>query len=171
MPAIQALLGSGKRMGFTIRSTDFSSAGHGSGVTNDGTNGFTTGPSVYGVGNQEYIIQPGGSFNTILWDSIYALYVSNRLTINNSTGYVFNVAWGPGSSTSSGKAMLGIYFPNGPGNYYNIQLSPIDTNDGTWQTGGQDLYQHPLAAIGTFNFPATFTLYRPIISNPANWYC
>ena len=170
MPAIQALLGSGGTNSFTINPSDFSGFGYGPGVSPDGTNGFVTESPAYGVGKQEYIIQSGGSFNTRLWDSIYSIYIRNGLPIDNTAGYVFNVKWGPGSSITNGKAMIGAYF-NGPGSYNNIQLSPIDTSDSTWQTGGQNINLNPLALLGTFIFPATFTLYKPIISNPSNWWC
>jgi len=152
---------------FTVYSTDIVSYGQGTNITANGTSGFDSGPSQTGVGNQEYIIQDNMSQR--LKDEILGLFISEGLS-TNSTGYVFDVTWGPGSTITNGKAMIGYYW-NGGTNYGNIQLSPISTANNDWMTSGQNMFTSPLAAVGTFNFPATFTLYKPIISNPSNWYC
>ena len=60
-------------------------------------------------------------------------------------------------------------------NYGVLDIGPVSTATNNWQTGGQDIYNsgsNPaglLSAQGTYNFPATFTLYQPVIQNNASW--
>jgi hypothetical protein len=154
---------------FTINSTDFTNYGNGPEITPNGTNGFDSGPGQLGVGRQEYIIS-SYEMSQELIDSIINLFTVEEL-LTDSTGYVFNVTWGPGSTIINGKAMIGYYYDSIGPYYGNIQLSPISTENNDWMTSGQNMYDSPLAALGTFNFPATFTLYKPIISNPSHWWC
>ena len=154
---------------FTINSTDFTNYGNGPEITPNGTNGFDSGPGQSGVGRQEYIIS-SYEMSQELIDSIINLFTVEEL-LTDSTGYVFNVTWGPGSTIINGNAMIGYYYDSIGPNYGNIQLSPISTENDDWMTSGQNMFDLPLAALGTFNFPATFTLYKPIISNPSHWWC
>ena len=154
---------------FTINSTDFISYGNGPDITPNGTSGFDSGPGQSGVGRQEYIIG-NNDMSQELIDSIINLFTVEGLS-TDSTGYVFNVTWGPGSTIPNGKAMIGYYYESSGPYYGNIQLSSISTENNDWMTSGQNMFDLPLAALGTFNFPATFTLYKPIISNPSHWWC
>jgi hypothetical protein len=154
---------------FTINYTDFISYGNGPDITPNGTSGFDSGPGQSGVGRQEYIIG-NNDMSQELIDSIINLFTVEGLS-TDSTGYVFNVTWGPGSTIPNGKAMIGYYYESSGPYYGNIQLSSISTENNDWMTSGQNMFDLPLAALGTFNFPATFTLYKPIISNPSHWWC
>jgi len=85
--------------------------------------------------------------------------------LTDGTSYIFNVTWGAGSSISSGKAILGF---NSSGPY--LFMSAVYTGDTNWQTPGQNILSGgPMAAAGTFNLPATFSLYVPVIQNGSQW--
>jgi hypothetical protein len=96
--------------------------------------------------------------------SALATTISNYVTAqginpNNSTGYVYNVTWGAGSTIASGLAKLGFYDGNGdPASaYFDIQT--IDPTDTTWQNNNTN---DGTSLVGTFLFPATFTIYSPL---------
>ena len=140
--------------------------------TNDFVN-FTTGGNVYasnvsGFGNN------GGS-NLI--DDTYVLYTPIGNIVNdaalvadsvsmdyNTYAYAWNVTW---ADNSTGMVRLGIDTV-GSGGYGQIIISPIDTTNTAWQSG--DEYGSS-SKSGTFNFPATFTPYTPIVElgNHSAW--
>ena len=93
-----------------------------------------------------------------------ATAISNYVTAqgidpNNSTGYVYNVTWGAGSTITSGLAKLGFYDGNGDpaAAYFDIQT--IDPTDTDYQ---QNNTNNGTSLVGTFLFPATFTIYSPL---------
>jgi hypothetical protein len=137
---------------FTIGTTDFVN--------------FTTGGNVYasnvtGFGNN------GGSN---LVDDTYILYTASGNIVNdaatvansvsmdyNTYAYAWNVTW---ADNSTGKVRLGIDTV-GSGGYGQIIISPIDTTNTAWESGNA---YGSSSKSGTFNFPATFTPYTPIVA-------
>lgn len=140
---------------FTITSEDLSSPflyynSYSSYDTNGFTSANTPNPYIYnGVG---YYI------STALENAITAAYSVAGLSFSSS--YAWNVAWTTGGS---GIARIGF---NGP-NPNTIVIAPIDTTDTRWQSGNTN----SALKIGTFAFPATFSLYSPAtpISGNNNW--
>ena len=145
---------------FTLASTEFTTFGYIGGVTPNGTLGWT-GPGTDNVGLEGYVADDFvGSKAT----DIQTFFTDNGLLID-STAYIFNVTWGAGSSIASGKVMLG--FDN---SFQRLFISAVYTGNNNWQTPGQNISSGgPMATAGTFNFPATFSLYTPTIANSTSW--
>lgn len=145
-----------KDLGFTISSTDFSSFGYGGGVAPIGTSGFTTdglqsaGISLYSLSN--FV---GGK------DTEIQTYFTDNSLLTSFNAYIFNATWGPGSSTSSNKVIIGFN-----GTY--LYIAPIYTGDNNWQTPGQNNSSIDSVA-GTWKFPATFSLYIPTTQQGNDW--
>jgi hypothetical protein len=141
---------------FTLSSTDFTDWGYGGGVTPNGTSGFTT-DGLYDAGTSLY-----GPYNFVgnKGTEINAFFNNNGL-LTNSTGYIFDVMWGAGSSIPSGKVLMGFY---GTG----LRIAPINTSNNNWQTPGQSNFDIESIA-GTFNFTATFILYSPTTAQGTSW--
>ena len=93
--------------------------------------------------------------------SAVSSYVSQYgINPNNTSGYVYNVTWGAGSSIISGLVKIGF---NANSSYMLIQaIDPADTN---WQQDGNN---SGTSLVGTFLFPATFTIYQPL-TNKSGW--
>ena len=121
----------------------------------NGTNGFTDNAS-QGAGGCIYVFNATGT----LAATLDAYWAANGLD-KDGGGYVFNVAWGPGSSGSS-LALVGYE------SYNQVLIGPLDPTGGAYQTQGLDNYSVP-AAAGTYNFPATFTLYQPKTKHNNDW--
>jgi hypothetical protein len=90
--------------------------------------------------------------------------ISNYVTalgINptNSQGYVYAVSWGAGSSISSGLAKLGFYNGSGDTTQSYVDIQTIDPTDTNWQNNNSSA---GTSLVGTFLFPATFTIYSPL---------
>lgn len=99
--------------------------------------------------------------STSLVNAISNAYQSIGLDPNNSTGYVWNVTWGAGSSIASGLVKFGFY---APGTYFDMQtIDPTDTNYQQQNTN------NGTSLAGTFLFPATLTPYLPLIDK--NGWC
>ena len=142
---------------FTLASTEFEVLGGGN-TTRNGLLGWT-GTGTHPVGAE--LVNVNTFVGSKLTD-IQTFFSDNGL-LTDGTAYIFNVTWGAGSSISSGKVMLGCVLSQ-------LLISAVYTGDNNWQIPGQDIYSGgPMAAAGTFNFPATFSLYTPTISNPSNW--
>jgi hypothetical protein len=77
----------------------------------------------------------------------------------NSTGYVYNVTWGTGSTISSGLVKIGFYNGNGDHTQAAIDFQPIDPTDTTWQNNNNN---SGTSLVGTFLFPATFSIHAPL---------
>jgi hypothetical protein len=73
-------------------------------------------------------------------------------------GIVCSVAWGPGSTVSNGFAKV-AYDSN---NSHMIRISTIDPTDTDYLTNDNNS-GNSTSLVGTFNFPATFTILTPII--------
>lgn len=144
---------------FSLASTEFTNFGYG-GVTPDGLLGWT-GTGAQPVGRELY---QAYNFVGSKATDIQTFFTDNGLLTDN-TSYIFNVTWGAGSSITSGKVMLAF---NSSAQY--LFISAVYTGDNNWETPGQDILNGgPMATAGTFNFPATFSLYTPTIANSANW--
>jgi hypothetical protein len=98
------------------------------------------------------------------------MYKANSLNTPNNTNttdfnaYIFNVTW---ADSSTGKVRMS-WQPDG---YLKISVVNTATND--WQTADPGTYPGPtnLTLAGTFNFPAVFTPYTPLIESSGNFWC
>lgn len=125
-------------------------------IGTNGVDGFenTAAETWLGEGYYAWGLNPNAVAN------ITAAYLAAGLNPTNSTGYVWNVTWGPGSSIASGLAKVG-FNANGP--YIDIQT--IDPTDTRWQEQNNN---NGTSLVGTFLFPATFTIYSPL-TNKSGW--
>lgn len=156
--------------GFTISPSDFTQAGWGAGIVANTPTGFTNN-GTNGPGENVYAPSLGalnGAPSPAKLNELIAFWAANGLVSNGSNSYIFNVAWGPGSSPQSDKVVLSLY--EDP-NYASLNIGTVSTATDAWQTGGQDIYNNGVlfSAQGTYNFPATFSLYQPLITNNASW--
>ena len=78
---------------------------------------------------------------------------------STGTGYMWNVTWAAGSNIANGLVNFGFFDGSGPGDAY-FAVQPINPAGNAWQTPGA--VGNTLA--GLFNFPATFTIYTPLIN-------
>ena len=92
--------------------------------------------------------------------TISAAITQAGLNPANSTGYIWSVTWGAGSSVGSGYVKFG--FSSG-GGYFDIPA--VDPADADWQIPGNT---NGTTLVGTFLFPATFTQYLPL-TNKGGW--
>jgi hypothetical protein len=150
----------GTSVSFTIASADILGAGYP--IYQDTT--------PLGTGGRD------GFQNTAAQNNLYQGYYANNLdpalvtaisnyvtalgiSPTNSTGYVYNVSWGAGSSISSGLVKLGFYNGNGNTTQSYVDIQTIDPTDTTYQ---QNNTNNGTTLVGTFLFPATFTIYSPL---------
>ena len=81
---------------------------------------------------------------------------------------MFNVAWGPSSTLSSGVVIMGLY-DYGDTNVV-LNMGVVNTSNPIWQTSGTGYYNGPIYTLaGTWNLPATFTIITPLIVNGNEW--
>lgn len=92
--------------------------------------------------------------------TISAAVTQAGLDPNNTTGYIWSVTWGTGSTISSGYVKFGY---SDSGGYFDIQT--VDPADPDWQLPGSG---NGTTLAGTFLFPATFTQYLPL-TNKGGW--
>jgi hypothetical protein len=144
---------------FTLHSTDFTSANYGNGCEGDLT-GFSIGGN---HGSTEACFNPNLTSAKIT--ELTNFFNDNGLSISGAS-YLFDVTWGPGSSTNTTRNVMVIINETS-----FLVTGTVDTNITGWNTPGQDpLYSSNLrAANGTFLFPATFTLIEPPIADTVNW--
>jgi hypothetical protein len=146
---------------FTINTSDIANLlGSNPGITTNGLLGFITAGGD-NITNQiiNYRLTPQKL------SEVTNLFNNNSLS-TNSEGYIFNVRWGAGSSITNGLVRIGL---NSTGNYFLIGV--IDTAYNDWYTNnapGDPV--NPILA-GTFNFPATFTVYIPVIQSESDYWC
>lgn len=90
---------------------------------------------------------------------IAAIWVQAGLNVNNA--YAWNISFASGGNVIARVALN----PNGINNA--IAIVPIDQSNTNWQSGNLG----GPTQVGTFTFPAVFTLYTPItqISNSGDW--
>jgi hypothetical protein len=145
---------------FTIQSSDF---GVGTQIylnTNpigvNGVDGFQNtapenwlGEGYYGQGlSGESLTQLTNAYNQL------------GFSLSNSTGYLWNVTWGSGSSINSGVVKFGAYVNGG-----TFDIQAIDTSDISYTNANNN---NGTSLVGTFLFPATFTIYTPL-TNKSGW--
>ena len=150
---------------FTVESADF---GNGQPIYQNttalganGTEGFenTASENWLGEGYYSYNLSPG------LVAAISAAYNTVGLPTNSSIGHLWNVTWGAGSTIASGVVKFGFYDGGGnPASAY-IDIQAIDTADTNYQQPNNNA---GTSLVGTFLFPATFTIYNPL-TNKGNW--
>lgn len=154
---------------FTLSPSDFTTAGAGYNIVVNGSNGFTNNGS-QGPGNNVYNVYLGShdGGDPTKATEIYNYFVNNGLSTNSSASYIFDVSWGAGGSPTSSKVVMSLNYVNSI--YIYLYIGTVYTGDNVWQTGGQDIFNNVLkSAPGTYNLPATFTLYSPLITDNGNW--
>jgi hypothetical protein len=77
----------------------------------------------------------------------------------NAEGYVYNVTWAAGSTIGSGLAKFGFYNGSGDPTQSYVDIQTIDPTDTDYQI---DNSNSGTSLVGTFLFPATFTIYSPL---------
>jgi hypothetical protein len=140
---------------FTITSSDFSGYGSGYGVTPNGTLGFTNA----GVSNTIDSLYSLNTPNGTIASQINTVFTNAGMN-QNYDGYLFNVTWGPGS-TSSTLVRLG-WSSSGQ----QLFVSVIDPAYNGYLSGNSS----PSLA-GTFNLPATFTAVQPALLIAGSTWC
>ena len=160
-------------LSFTISPSDFANAGNGENIVTNTPTGFTNN-GTQGPGENYYAPLLGalnGGISPAKLDELRAFWAANGLTAN-SASYIFTATWDASSSPQSTKVVLSLF--DDP-NYGSLDIGTVTTASNAWQTGGQDIYNGGgdpaglISAQGTYNFPATFTLYRPLITNNSDW--
>ena len=154
---------------FTLSSSDFTQNYNGGGITSNTPIGFTNN-GTGGPGWNFYAPCLGalnGAPSPDKLNELIAFWAANGLAAA-SASYIFNVTWDGSSSPQSDKVVLTLY-PDS--NYGALDIGTVSTATADWQTGGQDIYNNGVlfSAQGTYNFPATFTLYQPTIQKSSNW--
>ena len=94
------------------------------------------------------------------------------IATNSSQGHLFLATWGAGSNYTGGPALsygiVKIGFTNGGGNdsYAQLLIQAVDYFvNSDWQQLNNN---NGTSLVGTFKFPATFTVYSPL-TNKSNW--
>jgi hypothetical protein len=144
---------------FTISTADISNLlGSNPGVTTNGLLGFIT------AGGDNIVNQIiNYQLTPTKLSEITNLFIANGVGINNE-GYIFNVTWGAGSSITNGIARIGV-------NSSQFLIGVVDTAYNDWYTNNAPGGPVNPSLAGTFNFPATFTLYTPLIQSESNYWC
>ena len=153
------------RPGFTIYSSDFAVAGFGYGNEGDNTvfgigGSYNSGQAFY---EPNFDINQGG--NIAKADQIRDYFLANGLTINDNS-YLFNVTYGPGSTVSSGIAVLSFYYYSNTAVY--LYMGTVDTTVPGWDTPGTNPFSLT-AQQGTFYLPFAFSVYNPITQDISSW--
>ena len=152
---------------FTISPSDFTNTNNGYGNEGDNT-GFGIGGS-HPAGEACYgaILDGSAGGSTAKSAEILAFWNAQGLTVNDNS-YLFDVSWGPGSSTNTTRNVVVMTFIYNNPNSTTLQLGVVDTNVTGWDTPGQNPFSIT-AANGTFMLPATFTLIKPTIQDTYSW--
>ena len=150
----------GAPAGFTITAADI--LGFGAAIYQDttvlgtnGVDGFQNTAAQSGLAQGYYAQNLDPALVTAISNYVTALGIPP----NNSTGYVYNVSWAAGSSISSGLVKLGFYNGNGDTTQSTVDIQTIDPTDTDYQI---DNSNSGTSLVGTFLFPATFTIYTPL---------
>ena len=157
----------GNLASFTLSSSDFTNYNLGYGCEGDNT-GFSIGGS-YQAGQAFYgpFLSANIGGNAAKSAEILAFFNNNGLAVNTNS-YLFNVTWGPGSSTNTAQNVVVLSFNYNDINSTNISMGVVDTNVAGWNTPGQNPFAIA-SANGTFLLPATFTLIQPPIQDISSW--
>lgn len=127
------------------------------------------------IGNPQYASANGTDGFTVstqinnLWNGVYGTLndtteINTAFTAAGATesypGYIALAQWGDGSDYQSGLAK--VAFNSGSGQFFVTSVDGTDSNfTETNNNSGSNL-------VGTFNFPATFTIITPLI-NKTDW--
>ena len=146
--------------GFTITSADILGAGQAiyqdtTPIGTNGVDGFENTAAQSGLAQGYYIQNLDPALVTTISNYVTALGIPP----NNSTGYVYTVNWGVGSSIASGLVKLGFYNGGGDTTQSTVDIQTIDPTDTDYQI---DNSNSGTSLVGTFLFPATFTIYSPL---------
>jgi len=146
--------------GFTITSADILGAGYPiyqdtTPLGTGGRDGFENTAAQNSLAQGYYADNLAPALVTAISNYVTALGIPP----NNSTGYVYNVTWAAGSTISSGLVKLGFYNGSGDPTQSYVDIQTIDPTDTTYQT---DNSNSGTSLVGTFLFPATFTIYSPL---------
>ena len=144
---------------FTLSSADITSVGFGFGCEGDNT-GFSIGGT---FNSTEAFYNP--QLTSPKSAELLTFWNDNGLSVGGAT-YLFDVTWGPGSSTNTTRNVMVI----GSETSYLV-MGTVDTNVSGWDTPGQNplTSANMKAANGTFMFPATFSLISPTIQDSIDW--
>jgi len=143
---------------FTVTSNLFTNllvAGNSSHGSPNGRSGFTVASAVNNLAHGVYgPTTPNNSSIATIWSNA-------GVNVGDSTGFICSVEWGPNSSVSRGYAKVGF-------NEITTELfiNSVDPTDLNYANNDGNVDGSSLA--GTFNFPATFTLLRPL-DNKGGW--
>ena len=157
-------IGSGITIGttsFTITSADILGSGgaiyqNTTALGTNGVDGFeNTAADATWLGEGYYASNLSSALVNTISEYVTALGISPT----NSQGYVYEVTWGAGSSIGSGLAKLGFYNGGGDPTQASFDIQTIDPTDTTWQNNNTN---DGTSLVGTFLFPATFTIYLPL---------
>jgi len=139
---------------FTITSSDFTFGGDIDTDTTplgvDGVDGFENTASQNSLYDGYY----GTGLSGTSLSGLTTVYNNLGLSLNDNTGRLWYVTWGPGSTIPSGIVKFGS---NVDGVSFDIQT--IDTSDTNYLTPNN---ADGTSLVGTFLFPATFTIYEPL---------
>ena len=143
---------------FTLLSTDFSVYYTGNAIVASDTSGFV---NLYGGGGVNNLVNncytlDGGSPSIA---GVLNRFWSEAGLTTGYMGYIFYVTWGPGSTVTDGLARV-AWAPSS-----RVLISPVDPTDPTALAGSSNA----AALAGTFNLPATFRLYKPVVSDGTSW--
>lgn len=155
-------------LGFTIASADIAYINTGYGCEGD-----TTGFNISGdFGSTQALyytsFSASGGGNAAKSAEILAYWNANGLNVNGGT-YMFDVQWGPGTSTNTARNVVLLRFDYSSVDSTGLNIGTVDTNNVGWDTPGQDPYSAIRAANGSFYLPATFTLIQPTIEDANDW--
>jgi hypothetical protein len=147
-------------LGFTITSADILGSGYP--IYQDTTPLGTGGRDGFQNTAAQNQLYEGYYANNL--DPALVTAISNYVTAlgidpTNSQGYVYTVSWGAGSTIVSGLVKLGFYNGNGDTTQSYVDIQTIDPTDTNWQTNNSSA---GTSLVGTFLFPATFTIYLPL---------
>jgi len=120
----------------------------------NGTSGFTVLQAINNLAHGVY----GPTINN---SSITTAFANANIFTNDNSGYICSVEWGVGSTVSRGYAKVAYVADTG-----YITINSVDPTDLNYANNDGNVDGSSLA--GTFNFPATFTLLRPL-DNKGGW--
>jgi hypothetical protein len=122
----------------------------------NGTSGFTNTASQNSLYDGYYGQGLGGTSLSQLTTA----YNNLGLSLSDNVGRLWYVTWGSGSTISSGVVKFGSYVNSG-----SFDIQTIDTTDPDYLTPNNG---NGTSLVGTFLFPATFTIFDPI-TNKDTW--
>jgi len=163
-------------LSFTLNPNDFTTASNNNQLTVTGSTSFTVTAGATGYGPTHAVYTPilsatsGG--NSAFSESLVNYYNSYGWSLTDSATRVFNVIWQAGSTVINGLAYVTFYYTDA--NYCYLQIGTIDPTNTAYQTPGVNPFDGspgPTTLLGTFNLPATFTLYTPETAAQANSWC